>query len=261
MWLKWRLLLYNLLIYSVSIQNEMEWEQEGKESFGYAPSRLAKCLICCACGQENCPPMLCGLKAKKNKGTVDMSIGSSSPPSPRRLLWPVSRQPSTIQSMQNSPVPMPLQPTVLKRTPELKGLGSMELNQFPEIPRRTGSLSGNVQKKVISCLFHPVYEWSLIGHLGQLEQIIWRLSQLFVKYGASGAEAKLASLDVLGKKPVWTLTLNAQEVNFGMVIKARKMLLLMNFEEVLTCHTSYDGVTGILAEWRLKEVVDRCAQP
>lgn len=70
----------------------------------------------------------------------------------------------------------------------------------------------------------------------------------------SGERLVQESLDWRGNSQVWQLTLKIQEPSFGMVTRARNMLLLTNFEEVLTSPMSYDGLTGILSLWRSRDL-------
>ena len=56
----------------------------------------------------------------------------------------------------------------------------------------------------------------------------------------------------LGTRQEWMLIVRIPEVNFGVAIRVRRMLLSTNFEEVSMLPTYCDGLTVTLYEWRLK---------
>lgn len=229
----------------------------GKEFSGSLLSRAQPCLICRCCDKENCPPMLCGSKVnKKPEARMDICIGSSSSPSPRKLLWPPSEESLAEVSMQSFPDLNVRMTTFAKKKPESMDLGSMEQSLSEEMPKLIGKPSGNRPRPGIWRPSPPTYEWSLTGHFERLVPTMTALDRLFAKFGYTGAEVGLVNLGELGKKEAWMLTASVQGASFGMVTRVNRVLSLMNSEEVSTFPMCCDGVIGTRSVWRSKEAQD-----
>jgi len=100
----------------------------------------------------------------------------------------------------------------------------------------------------------PIYIYAVTINSPQSAGTIWRLVAFLELARYSGATRRLERVDVLGERPVFTLILKIPVPNGGAVIRARNMLLLMNFEEQSTLLTSSDGWTVIQSQWRPREV-------
>jgi len=82
---------------------------------------------------------------------------------------------------------------------------------------------------------------------------MWNLLQSNEKCSVTGAMLERASLDELGKKPAWTLTLSVRVVNFGAGIALINTLSSMNFEVASMLATFYDGWIGTQSSSTPKE--------
>lgn len=68
----------------------------------------------------------------------------------------------------------------------------------------------------------------------------------------TGVTQVLAKVVRPGMKPVWTLTLRTHEVNGGVGIEIKNVLLSMSFEGALMSPIFCDGLTVIRSLWKLK---------
>jgi len=199
---------------------------------------------------QTCNTLLANLKKAKK---VDTVIGKLWSPSNQNSLSMVSDkrlETATPNSLD------PLQPPRIarKKRQPLKELSlNMERNPFPEMLRSNGSLYGPPPSPEIYQEFPQMYVWSIIGPLEPLVQIIQEQQEWSVNAWCSGEKLELAKVDVHGMKLAWMLTAKIPARNSGTVIKMKKTLLSMNFEEESTYPICYDGWTDIRSEWKLKE--------
>jgi len=82
-----------------------------------------------------------------------------------------------------------------------------------------------------------------------LNQLQWSELAMY-----SGVKLALASRGELGKRLDYKLTLRIQEPSFGAGIKARSMLLSMNFVEASMSVTCFDGWTVTQSSWKLRDL-------
>lgn len=73
-----------------------------------------------------------------------------------------------------------------------------------------------------------------------------------------GAQLEQARVIVLGRKPVYKLTLRIRSPSGGMVTDIKNTLSSMNLEESSTSRIYCDGLTSILSRWRLKVAKPPC---
>lgn len=145
---------------------------------------------------------------------------------------------------------------VVKKVRDFFPRGNGELNPFEETQLLTGSLSGTKPKPEILMEFRLTYVWLVIVPFERSRQIMQRLVRLNERFGVSGALQQRENQDVLGVKQDWTLMLSVRGPSSGQVTQVKKTLSSMNFVEVLTSPTSYDGVTGIRSIWKSRELPD-----
>lgn len=153
-------------------------------------------------------------------------------------------------------------PTFGRKKRELQGLSSSsELSRSNAIKRKTGTLSENKPKKVTFKPFRPTYTYVVITSSEESHQIVQGALQSLGRATFIGEEAERESHDEHGTKLDWTLTVKIPEPNGGMVTKAKRMLLSMNFVVTSESRTYSDGLTAIQFEWRLKAPAYPCWRP
>lgn len=120
-----------------------------------------------------------------------------------------------------------------KKTQESKEPAlNLELNRFEGMRRRTGKLFGPKPNKETYLQSLPVLELFLIVPFEQLGVTIANVLEWFEKCSFSGEVRVQANHVAPGKKQERVLIAKILEPSFGMVIKLKRMLSLMNFEEV-----------------------------
>jgi hypothetical protein len=128
----------------------------------------------------------------------------------------------------------------------------MELNPFVLIQKPIGSQSGWLHEQATSLPFPLGYVSFLTGPSEALLQIMISLSGLLGMSKCFGAQQEQVRVVELGTRQEWMLIVRIPEVNFGVAIRVRRMLLSTNFEEVSMLPTYCDGLTVTLYEWRSK---------
>jgi len=191
----------------------------------------------------------------------DIATGKSSLRSRKKHLSEVSKTCLENQFMPNLAVHPPPTPTVgrMKQVLAEPDLNSV-LSRLTVPKRPIGSLYGPPPSPEIWVPSRHIAELSITGLFDELVQIIHEQSQWNVNALSSGAQLELESLDVLGMKRLWKLTVKIPAPSFGMVTKWKKMLLSMNFVEELILPIYFGGLTGTLFEWRSKGVPSHLQQ-
>lgn len=178
-----------------------------------------------------------------------------------KYLWPSAGSNPLLESnpflepppMPNYPEVTPLVNMYKKKTPELKARNlNLGLNLSHETPVLNGSQFGPPPSPEISNPFPRMCVWSIIGRFEPLVQIIQDVSEWRENVSSTGGKQELESLDALGMKRVWRLTVKIPAPSSGMVTRFKSMLLSMNFEEVLILPICFDGLIGTQYEWRSK---------
>ncbi|QGH72922.1 MAG: putative replication-associated protein [CRESS virus sp. cta0f7] len=219
---------------------------EGRGSFGSAPLVSRRCLTCAVYGSENCPPLLCGYVGNRSLESLgDISIGNSVSRSPRRCLWPPSRESLAEVSMRSSQGVSTPPVIVARRLQELQVHGSGEVDPFAETSRLTGTQYGPPPSPELLAPSRVRFEYLITATLDVLDPIIWRLEQYFVRSAFTGARVELANLAEPGMKAEWMLTASVLDPSSGMDTQIRRLLSSMNFVVESTSLISSDGVTGI----------------
>lgn len=80
------------------------------------------------------------------------------------------------------------------------------------------------------------------------DQLLWSEVVQFC-----GARLELVKVTEPGKPLAWRLILKIPLPSGGVDTRAKKMLLLMNLEELSTYRIFYDGWTSIQSVWKLKD--------
>jgi len=106
----------------------------------------------------------------------------------------------------------------------------------------------------------PTCTYVIIGPYVQLLQTMQCQLQSNVQFMYSGGELQLEKVSEPGARQVFRLTAKTLGASGGVDIDVKNMLLWTNFEEALTYHTCYDGVTGTLSVWKPKVVLGRSWQ-
>ena len=109
--------------------------------------------------------------------------------------------------MPSSQEVKPLLNTAGKKIRALTVLGSGEVSPFDETLKQIGHQYGPPPSPEISLPSQNKFEYVIMGTFEELDQIIWRLEQLFVQSGYFGALPVLENQDWLGNKPDWRLGL------------------------------------------------------
>jgi len=233
-----------------------ESSDDGKGSSGYSPC-LLETKSQRSSSMAECPATVFGRKARERRErTQGTSTSNLSWHSARRNLLPQFNDCLDEEFMPSYQEVAQRRTTSVKRPPEMVRHGSMELNPFDETMPLIGSVSGILPKPEILMEFRLMYVWSVIVPFERSKLILRALVQLNEKFGASGVLQQLANQDVLGNKQEWMLTLSVRGPSSGLVTQVRRKLCLMNFVEVLTSPTCYDGWTGIRSIWKSRELAD-----
>ena len=209
-----------------------------------------------------CHP-LSGSKVKSNVESEVSSIGKSLLPSPPKSLWPKlldCLDPTTLnfqeakQRATTSGKTIPLWKELdlnSERNQSDNEETNSDLTQKP-----IGTKSGETLNLATLWPSPHLLELNLTGPSGQLRQTMLSLERWNDVVRCIGVLQLVESRTVPGKKPVLKLIANLHDPSFGMVIKVKKMLLLMNFEELLMSGTSSPGLTSI--HYVLKSKVPQC---
>lgn len=221
---------------------------------GSVLSPARRCLTCLAYGSENCPPLLCGSVANRNlECLADTCTGNSVSRSPRRCLWPPSRESLAEVSMPSSHVQNTQPVTVARQILASMDLGNGEAVQSVETRRLTGTQYGPPPSPELLVPCQVKYEYVITATLDVLDQIIWRLEHFFARSLFTGARVELENLAEPGMKAEWMLILSVRDPNSGMDTQIKRLLSAMNFVVGSTSLISSDGATGIRYELKLKD--------
>lgn len=115
-------------------------------------------------------------------------------------------------------------------------------------------------KLVESMTYHPTYSFAIIGRSEQSLQTMARQLLENETWWFTMAQPVPVKAVALGRKPEKMLMLKIHVLSSGAATVVKRMLLLTNFEEVLTSVTSFAGLTGILSLWKPKELPVRYVQ-
>ena len=196
---------------------------------------------------------LSGVKVKKKEETVPVTNTISSwSPFPRKCLYPellecLEEAPMVNSQDQKLPTPM-----WEKKRLALESRLNLGLNRFGGTTRQIGTPFGPPPSPEILTPFQQISEWCLIMHCEQSGQTMRNLKPLKEEFMSFGVVQELENLVVLGMKREKVLTLSVHDPSFGMAIKIKNMLSLMNFEEALMWRTCFDGLIVIRSVWKLK---------
>jgi len=156
----------------------------------------------------------------------------------------------------NLPVPQQQKTMSGSRRQGLENSSSLEKNLPDEIPATIGMRLKPLQNKTSWKRFHRIFMFDITAHWFQLPQIMQILrgsKNLLPCFMDPLVEVKVIQP---GNKPDQMLIQRILAPNFGMATKVRKILFLMNLEEVLTSVTCSDGWIVTRAWWRSKEAVN-----
>jgi hypothetical protein len=146
-----------------------------------------------------------------------------------------------------------------KKTPVLpERSSSLEHLQFDAMQQLTGMPSDKLLSWATFEKYHPTYTFAVTINCEELAKTIYRQLQLNARQLCSGVVLGLESRVVLGQKQAWTLFLKTRSQSFGTVTVVRKMLLLMNFEELSVFPIYSVGWIAILVTLKLKGVQCLC---
>lgn len=200
-------------------------------------------------------------EGSKSEEKVDSSIGKSWSPTPRRFLAAEFKK--VLDDAFASPPGLKRpENTFGKKKPASKARSSnLERFHAEEIARQTGKPYDAAPLKETWNLSLPMCTFAVTVNCAGLAKTIydqWLWSGL-VQF--SGAEPQLESLEELGKKPVYKLTLKIRTANFGTVIETINMLSSMNLEVASVYPICSDGWTDIRVSLKLKDPRSCCKQP
>ncbi|AMB42969.1 putative Rep protein [Circovirus-like genome DCCV-7] len=224
----------------------------GKESFGSSPSppRTPSVLEWKAVTSLM---DLSGVKARKKEVNQPvMNTTSSWSPLPRKCLYP-----ELLECLEEAPMvnsqdqKLPTHMWEKKRL-ALESRLNLGLNRFGGTTKPIGTPYGPPPSPEISIPSPQISEWCLIMPCEQSDQTMPNLKPLKEEFMCFGVVQELENLVVLGMKREKVLTLSVHDPSFGMAIKIKNMLSLMNFEEVLMWRTCFDGLIVIRSVWKLK---------
>jgi len=140
-----------------------------------------------------------------------------------------------------------------KNEPEWKELNlKLEKSQSRETAKEIMMPSGKLLFQETSCKFLPTVEFCITGLCDKSQQTMLSLLRSLKRCMFSGARLVLESREEPGTKLEKVLIVKIQDRNSGMVTEVKRMLLLMNFEEVLISLTCYDGSIVTPLMWNLK---------
>lgn len=133
---------------------------------------------------------------------------------------------------------------------------SLKLGESPlkETPLPIGPPSSPVLNQENIMISHQISILDVIIKSARSAGIIRSLLLSTGKFRSFGGIPAQVKVEEPGMKPVWMLTLRILDPNGGVGIETKRLLSLMNFEEVLTFPTFYGGLTAIRSLWRGKEV-------
>jgi len=200
-----------------------------------------------------------GLRDSSNEETPqDTNTGNSLLHSRQRSLSPLSVRYLATNAMPSSLAPRPRSPTYSRMTPLLRALGlSGEQSPSEEMLRPTGSQYGPPPSPEIWQASQRMYALRATGPSSALELIMNQCLLWYECATFTGVPPVQVNLVGRGMKQDWTLTLRIPGPNFGVVIKLKQMLSLMNFEAELTSPICSDGLIDIQYVWKSREEVGR----
>lgn len=201
-----------------------------------------------------------GLEASKRLEKVDTTTGSSLLPSPPKSLLPRLLASLELDVTQKLAVRKQQLLMYGKKKQELKELRlSLAADRFEEIRQLIGSQFGKLPKPETWDQFRQISVFLVTGLYNQLQAIMRLLLEdhqsLLESFGAS---LEVVNLSKPGKKRENQLMLKIHDPSSGVHTLVKKMLLLMNLEEVLTSRTFLDGWMCMLVELKLKDQIDPC---
>jgi len=214
--------------------------------------------------QTNSPETVTGSKAnRKNVRPLGDCTIKSSPDSTEQsdlhtceeqLEMAIGRSRARMQQMPTSTRMTPLSPI-----PDSSWVERLCEETSPP----TGTPSKHSQNKETSNLFQQTFIFGLahltvdiIEHSKSSLRTVWKSLQLCEPLMFFGVEPEQEKVSEPGRRQVYRLTLKIHAPNGGAVIRAKNMLSLMNFEEVLTYPTCYDGSIATLSVWSSKVVLN-----
>lgn len=153
----------------------------------------------------------------------------------------------------------PLKTTFGKRLLEsLEPSSNSELDRSSVTEKPTGTKSGSQQSPEILAAFPRTCAYVVTLHCEQSARSFYYQLALSELVRSTGAGVELASLEKLGKEPVWTVTLKILEPSSGVGTMVKSMLSSMNLEEALTLPICSDGWIDTQFELRSKALVCPC---
>jgi len=201
-------------------------------------------------------------------GSPVSTTGSLWSTSARRSPSRVSRASFLTRLMESSPdqvLQNNMSSRMLPPCPELAS--SWEANLSYDQERQTGMLYGNARNQEISNQSRLMYVFKVILAYDVLERILPNLLLWNEVVMSTGALPVLENLGVLGMRRVSLLILRVPVPNFGMAIRVKHMVILinqlssMNLEEKLGLDTYCDGLIGTQFWWRSKDLQSYCLAP
>jgi len=188
-----------------------------------------------------------------NSPQADSSTGSSWSPSPRKVLWPSSKDSS--DQLDTGSWLSQGQPanTAGKKTPVSPELNS-SLDPVPSASPQnlTGMTSGQLLKLALSTESRHLSRFDVMAPSEESLQTLRNQLEWSELVMFSGVQLVLASQGELGKKLDYKLILKTREQSGGVGILIMNTLLLMNFEVQSISHTYSDGLTDTQSWWKLK---------
>lgn len=199
-----------------------------------------------------------GLKDNKNEEKEGSCIGNSWLDSTRKHHSALFQDCSQ-DVMPNSPGPVRRKLMYGRKTLGYRRPSSnLGPGRSRDLNRKTGKKYGMPQPEGISLQSPQMLEFVVTAPYEEYLVILLNLPQLRRLLTSTGDLPEPVKAEEPGMKAAWTLILKIQEPSFGVDIKVRDMLSLMNFEEQSTLPIFYGGWIVTQSLWRLKVDLSAC---
>lgn len=197
----------------------------------------------------------------KNLEKEDSCTTKSWSPTPRRCLLP-ELEATLDPAMRNLPSPEPLETMSGKKILGYQERSSSLVHlRCDAMTKLTGMPFEQLLSYPIYLQYRPTYLFAVTTSCEELAKTTYSHLEWSELVMFSGVELALASRVVLGKKPVWVLTLKTPTPSFGMATEIMNTLSLMNFVELSTSPTFFDGWIAIRSSWKLKGPLSSLVPP